>query len=99
MSLTPEQQMCNERHERIDARLKEAEEAIKENTSLVTAIKELAIETKYMREDMNKVIDRLTKLESRDSEKWDKFKWAIIAAIISSVVGILLGAMYVLLTK
>lgn len=68
-------------------RLDEAETCIKENGSLISAIKELAIETKYMREDLNKTIERLDKLENKDVDKWDKFKWLLIAGIITIVLG------------
>ena len=51
-------------------RLDEHDEAIKEQNSLIAAIKELAVETKYMREDLNSTIKRLDKLESQDGEKW-----------------------------
>ena len=39
-------------------RLDEHDEAIKEQNSLIAAIKELAVETKYMREDLNSTIKR-----------------------------------------
>ena len=68
-------------------RLNEHDEAIKENGELIGAIKELAIETKYMREDLNKTIDRLDKLESQGSDKWDKFKWLIVTALVSIILG------------
>lgn len=68
-------------------RLDEAEVELKENGSLITAIKELAVETKYMREDLNKTIQRLDKLENREGDKWDKFKWLIVAGIITIILG------------
>ena len=70
-------------------RLKEAEEKIDETINLVTAIKELAIETKYMREYLNATIKRLDKLETKDEGKWDKFKWAVLVAIIGIIIGYL----------
>ena len=79
--------VCDERHERIEVRLHEVENSIKENNSLISAIKELAIETKYMREDMNETMERLSRLEKKDIEKWDKFKWLIIAAVVVLLVG------------
>lgn len=70
-------------------RLNEVEAEMKENSSLIVAIKELAVETKHMREDLNKTADRLDKLEGKDSEKWDKFKWLIVAGIVTIVLGFL----------
>lgn len=70
-------------------RLDEHDEAIKENSNLISAIKELAIETKYMREDLNETISRLDKLESKDGDKWEKFKWLIVAGLVTIVLGYL----------
>lgn len=68
-------------------RLDEQEEAIKENGNLIGAIKELAVETKYMREDLNQTIERLDKLENKDGDKWDKFKWLIVAGLVTIIMG------------
>ena len=70
-------------------RLDEHDEAIKENSNLISAIKELAIETKYMREDLNETISRLDKLENKDGDKWEKFKWLIVAGLVTIVLGYL----------
>lgn len=68
-------------------RLNEHDEAIKENSELIVAIKELAIETKYMREELNETIERLNKLENKNGDKWDKFKWLIVTALVSIILG------------
>lgn len=68
-------------------RLDEVEEEMKENNSLVAAIKELAIETKYMRSDLNETIQRLSKLEGKDADKWDKFKWLIASGTVTIIWG------------
>lgn len=70
-------------------RLDEHDEAIKENSNLIGAIKELATETKYMREDLNETIARLNKLESKDGDKWNKFKWLIVAGLVTIILGYL----------
>lgn len=70
-------------------RLDEHDEGIKENNDLIGAIKELAIETKHMREDLNKTIARLDKLENRKGDKWEKFKWLIVAGLITVIIGYL----------
>lgn len=70
-------------------RLDEHDDAIKENSNLIGAIKELATETKYMREDLNETIARLNKLESKDGDKWDKFKWLIVAGLVTIILGYL----------
>lgn len=70
-------------------RLNEVDAELKENKSLIGAIKELAVETKYMREDLNQTIQRLSKLEGKEADKWDKFKGLIVAALITLVLGVL----------
>jgi hypothetical protein len=70
-------------------RLNEQDAKLKENSALIGAIKELAVETKYMREDLNETISRLDKLENKDGEKWDKFKWLIVAGLVTIVLGYL----------
>ncbi|MDF2608937.1 MAG: hypothetical protein K0R92_411 [Lachnospiraceae bacterium] len=70
-------------------RLDEIESDMKENNNLIIAIKELATETKYMREDLNKTIERLDKLENKDRDKWDKFKWLLVAGLVTIVLGFL----------
>lgn len=68
-------------------RLDEHGKAIKENSALIGAIKELATEVKYMREDLNDTIERLNKLEGKDSDKWEKFKWLLVAGLVTIVLG------------
>ena len=68
-------------------RLDEHDKAIKENSALIGAIKELATEVTYMREDLNDTIERLNKLEGKDGEKWEKFKWLLVAGLVTIVLG------------
>ena len=70
-------------------RLDEHDEDIKKEHELITAIKELAIETKYMREDLNETISRLDALESKDGDKWEKFKWLLVAGLVTIIMGYL----------
>ena len=70
-------------------RLNEHDEILKSNTEMVGAIKELATEVKYMRGDLNETIERLNKLESKDGDKWEKFKWLIVAGLVTLILGYL----------
>ena len=70
-------------------RLDEHDEKLKENSELIGAIKELAIETKYMREDLNETMERLDKMEDKDADSWQKFKWLIVAGVVTIVLGYL----------
>ncbi len=68
-------------------RIDEHDREIKENNNLIGAIKELATEVKYMREDLNDTIERLNKLEGKDGDKWEKFKWLLVAGLVTIVLG------------
>ena len=70
-------------------RLDAIDNKLKQNSDLIGAIKELAVETKYMREDLNETISRLDKLEDKDGDKWEKFKWLIVAGLVTIVLGYL----------
>ena len=47
------------------------------------------MELKYMRGDLNETIERLNKLESKDGDKWEKFKWLIVAGLVTLILGYL----------
>lgn len=81
--LTEVEQRAKSNTKRID----EHDQEIKENNNLIGAIKELATEVKYMREDLNDTIERLNKLEGKDGEKWEKFKWLLVAGLVTIVLG------------
>lgn len=68
-------------------RIDEHDQEIKENNNLIGAIKELATEVKYMRADLNDTIERLNKLEGKDGDKWEKFKWLLIAGLVTIMLG------------
>lgn len=70
-------------------RLNEHDEKLKNNSEMIGAIKELATEVKYMRGDLNETIERLNKLENKDGDKWEKFKWLLVAGIITIILGYL----------
>ena len=70
-------------------RLNEHDEKRKSNSEMIGAIKELATEVKYMRVDLNETIERLNKLESKDGDKWEKFKWLIVAGLVTLILGYL----------
>ena len=64
-------------------RIDEHDQEIKENNNLIGAITEV----KYMRADLNDTIERLNKLEGKDSDKWEKFKWLLVAGLVTIVLG------------
>ena len=70
-------------------RLNEHDEILKSNSEMIGAIKELATEVKYMRGDLNETVKRLNKLEGKDGDKWDKFKWLIVTGLVTLILGYL----------
>lgn len=44
---------------------------------------------KYMRGDLNETVERLNKLEGKDGDKWDKFKWLIVTGLVTLILGYL----------
>lgn len=68
-------------------RIDEHDEKLKSNYELIGAIKELAVETKHLREDVNETIARMDALESKDGEAWDKFKWLLVAGVVTIILG------------
>ena len=68
-------------------RLEEHDEEIKTLRDLFSTIKELATEVKYMREDLNETVTRLNKLECKSGDKWEKFKWLIVAGTVTIILG------------
>ena len=74
-------------------RLDEAEAELKDIRDLVSSVRELAVEVKHMRENVNDTIGRLDKLEGKDGESWNKVKWIIITGIVTAVLGYFLGTL------
>lgn len=82
-------------------KLKEVEERGKSNTKrldalepkvenfyeLASSVKELAMETRLMREDLNKIDKRVVAIEEKPNKRLDQ----IIGCILSAVIGGLIG--------
>lgn len=63
------------------------EEKVDDIHELTISVKELALETKAMREDINKIDNRVLAIESKPAKKWDN----TINYIISGIIGIIIG--------
>lgn len=61
---------------------------------LTLSIKELAIETKNIRKDINKIDNRLIELEKKPIKNWEKFIWIIISSLITLILGFLFGHIF-----
>lgn len=78
--------MENERLARVEESAKQAhkridtlENKVENIYELTTSVKELAIETKAMREDFNKMDERVKSIEEKPAKNWDK----VISLIIT----------------
>lgn len=63
--------------------------AVEPATDITVTWRERELNSKYMRADLNETIERLNKLENKDGAKWEKFKWLIVAGLVTIVLGYL----------
>lgn len=76
-------------------RLNKLENDIGEIKELTIAIKEIAMETKATREDVNDMNSRLKVVEQKPQKKWD----GIVDTSIKTIVGAIVGAIIALVLK
>ena len=69
-------------------RLDEAERKIEDIHDLTYSIKELATETKRLREDVNKIDNRLNTLEEKPGKNWEDLMKTIITRNCNSSYGL-----------
>lgn len=74
-------------HHRID----KMENDIGEIKELTIAVKEIAMETKANREDVNKMNERLENIEKKPANNWDKIVTTSIGTIVGAIVGAIIG--------
>lgn len=73
-------------------RIDEIETEVKENRELTVAVKEIATEMKHMREEQNKMNERLKIIEEKPIKDYEDTKKQVKGKIISFVTGIVLTA-------
>ena len=71
------------------------ENDIGEIKELTIAVKEIAMETKANREDVNKMNERLESIEQKPQKKWE----SVVDTIIKTIVGAIVGAIIALVLK
>lgn len=74
-------------------RINEMEQEVKENRELTIAVKEMATEMKYLREDQNGMNERLKAIEQKPIKEYEEMKSQIKKQVVSFFVGILLTAL------
>lgn len=90
--------MENERLVRVEESTKQAhkrldnlEHKVENIYELTTSVKEIATEVKAMREDMNKIDNRVQAIEEKPVKRYDSLVSQVISIIIAGVVGFFLA--------
>ena len=87
--LTRAEESAKQAHKRIDAleHKNEMTDAKLENIyELTTSVKEIALEMKAMREDVNKIDTRVNAIEEKPSKRYDGIVTNIISCIVTALV-------------
>ena len=82
-----------ERLAKAEQRLDNITSEIKSNIELTIAVKEIATEMKYMREEQNKMNERLKAIEDKPLKEYEDTKKQIKKQVIAFVIGIGLTAL------
>lgn len=77
-------------------RINKMEEEVSEIKELTIAVKEIAMETKANREDVNKINERLETIEQKPAKNWDNLKWLIITRNCSSSSGLFFSKIWII---
>lgn len=78
---------CKSAHHRLD----KLENDIGEIKELTIAVKEIAMETKATREDVNDMNGRLKAVEEKPAKNWDKVTSTIIGTVVGAIAGAIIG--------
>ena len=78
-------------------RLDDLEASQKQIYDLTISVKELAISVKSMVEEQKEQGERIKKLESQPSENWNTLKKTILTSVISTLIGAVISALFLLL--
>ena len=79
----------------LEKRVEKLEDIFDIINKLTLQIEKLAMETKYSREDLNKVISRVDILEHKPEKRYD----LAVTTIITGVVGAIIGALMSLILR
>lgn len=71
-------------------RLDEVEQEVKENRELTVAVKEIATEMKYLREEQSNMNERLKIIEEKPLKEYENTKSNIKKQIVTFILGIIL---------
>lgn len=83
-------QKTSDRSKSNTKRLDKLEMTINNIYDLTVSVKEIAMELKAMREDMNKIDNRVVAIETKPSRRWE----GIVDKIIYTIIGIILAFIF-----
>lgn len=72
-------------------RLDKLEAEVEDIHNLTIAVKEIATETKLMREDMNKIDKRVIAIEQKPSKRIEQIIGYVLSAFICGIIGFILA--------
>ena len=78
-------------------RIEDLEQSQKQIYDLTISVKELAMSVKSMVEEQKEQGERIKKLESQPSENWNTLKKTILTSVISTLIGAVISALFLLL--
>lgn len=81
-----------EREKSNTKRINEIETEVKENRELTIAVKEIATEIKHIREEQNKMNERLKIIEEKPIKDYEDTKKQVKGKVVSFITGIVLTA-------
>jgi len=83
--------------ERIDAenkrqnhRIEKLEDSVEKIGELTSSVKVLAVNIDTMSKEIAKQGDKIDKIETKPAQNWEKFVWAVGAAVITAIVAFVL---------
>lgn len=87
----PEKYDMEDEHKRINHRLTDLEETVRQIGELTTSVHSLAQSVEQLVKSQNRQESRLEELENRDGDTWRKVKWYLLTLAIGAVFGLLVA--------
>lgn len=83
----------------VKERVRELEEATKENKGMAIAVEKLAVNMEYMLKEQREIKDKVQRIEMAPAEDQEYFRREIVKCIVCGVLGALVAALMTLLLK
>ena len=74
-------------HGRISHRLTSVEESVREIGRLTVSVEKMAVSMESMTKEQAKMSERLTEIEQKPGKRWE----TVVSAILTGVIGLLIG--------